>query len=246
MSVSELLTRRALPFAGRRASVRGLHTCRSIAALRPLWNCSRVNELAQESLLLLIEAARHPEPTLLEHYDSVGMHGAAGRRATDDLRARNMIRLLRLVRKGRGGQPTVVEVLEAGLKELMKRGIKPAPRVVKGGFKHEVYARLIARNERAQGKKTWFEKWFGNQSSDVLSEDTDGFVTSFEVVLSGSGSWNAQQALKAAVVAGIGQVIVACEDKKLMKSIEEQLEKLDSLGLYRKKIRVCHLAEYVS
>ena len=66
-----------------------------------------------------------------------------------------------------------------------------------------------------------------------------------EICLSGKAKWNASQAIKAASVQGVRQVIVACEDRKLMKGIESALKEQDGLGLYSKKIVVRHLSEFV-
>ncbi len=73
-----------------------------------------------------------------------------------------------------------------------------------------------------------------------------GELVGVEIVLSGTAKWNAGQALKAASVEGVSEVIVACEDRKLMKGIEAELAEQDGLGLYRGKISIRHLSEFMT
>lgn len=204
-----------------------------------------VDEVSENSVYLVIEAARHPEKTLLELYEGAALHPAEGKRALDDLRARGMIWLHRLARKGRGGQPWAVQVIGKGLEELKKRGIAPTELEGKGSWKHRIYVRHIGNWRKKKGDRFFAERKLGVKTFDGVSEDRTGQLIGYEVCLTGSARWNASQALKAASVEGVKQVIVACEDRKLLKGIERELLEQDALGLYREKIECRHLSEYI-
>lgn len=208
---------------------------------------SDVNELSATSLKVLIKAALELGIWLVGMYRTLGLHPAEGKQAVDDLLARGFVRIHRLVRKGRGGQPQVLELLPRGVAELEKRGISAAEKKVKrGGFKHDVYSRHIEKWARANGyRQVWFERTLGVKAFDLVLERGDGLI-GVEVCLTGLAKWNASQAIKAASVTGILLVIVACEDRRLMKGIEHELAEQDGLGLFRKKIVLRHLSEYMA
>ena len=209
---------------------------------------SDVNELSSTSLKVLIKAALELGIWLVGMYRTLGLHPAEGKQAVDDLLARGLVRIHRLVRKGRGGQPQVLELLPRGVAELEKRGISPAEKKVKrGGFKHDVYSRHIEKWARANGyRQVWFERTLGVKAFDLVLEREDGELIGVEVCLTGLAKWNASMAIKGASVTGISLVIVACEDRQLMKGIEHELAEQDGLGLFRKKIVLRHLSEYMT
>ncbi len=206
-----------------------------------------VNQLDQASLKVLTKFGLEPGTHLLEAYSALGLHPAEGKAAIDDLLARGFVKLHRLVRKGRGGQPTVVELLPAGKEELAKRGITLAEKKLKrGGFKHDVYGRYLEKWAKAQAFRYWFERTLGRKAFDFVHEDVDGNLRGIEICLTGSVEWTAQQTIKAAEVEGVVQVVVACEQKAFLKAIMEEVRKIDALGLYRKKIEGKSLAEFVT
>lgn len=209
---------------------------------------SRVSELPDSSLKVLVKAGLEPGIRLLGIYESLGMHPTEGKGAMDDVLARGMVRVHRLIRKGKGGQPCVVEVLPAGIAELAKRGIKPAEKKLKrGGFLHDVYARLVEKwAKRAGYRQVWFERTLGQKAFDLVMESVEGQLEGVEVCLTGTAKWNASQAVKAGCVEGVAKVIVACESVKLLKDVEEHLGEMDGLGLYEKKIELRLLSEYVT
>jgi len=205
-----------------------------------------VDELDQKALHVLIEVARHPAESMLQHYSRAELHPSQGTRAVQRLVGRKMIRVICLVRVGSGARPRVAYLLKPGLDELSKRGIEPVAKAVgRGGPEHDVYARIIGSLEQSRGSKVSYEQWFGNKSFDVLG-DKDGSITGYEVVLSGSAGLNAQQAIKAASVAGVDHVVMACKDTELMRQIEKRLYELDAEGIYRNKVSVTFLGEYVT
>jgi hypothetical protein len=178
--------------------------------------------------------------------NDLGLHPAEAKRATEDLVARGYIRLHRLVRKGRGAKPLVIEVLKSGQDELNKRGISPTPKLLKrGGFKHDVYARALVAGYRKKGLQHWIERTLGSKAFDLVYEDVDGKLIGIEIVLSGSASWNAEQALKAASVDGVARVVIACEERRLIRAIEAELAQRDALGLFKAKISCCPLGDLI-
>lgn len=205
-----------------------------------------VNELSERSLKVLIKAGLEPGVFLLEAYRSLSLHPAEGKSSIDDLLARDYIKLHRLPRKGRGGQPVVVEVVQRGRQEMEKHGIAPAERRLKrGGWLHDVYARYIERWAKEKGYHVWFERMLGKKAFDMVYEDDKGALHGVEICLSGSVEWTAEQALKAAAVEGITRVIVACERKEFLQAVIAKAQEIDGLGLYRKKIVGKLLADYV-
>lgn len=201
--------------------------------------------LSQNALHALIHIARHPIDPLMIVYKTVGLQGSQALRALKLLLSLNMIRLLSLVRTGRGARPQIPVLLESGIAELAQRGIEPMPKAVaRGEDEHDRYCRIVAACEQHDDKKTSFEAWFGNKAFDVLSE-TNGKYTGFEIVTSGSAAWNAEQALRAARVTGIERVFVTCKEAALVKGITAKIAELDPMGPLQAKIEVKFLGEFV-
>lgn len=200
--------------------------------------------LPDASLKLLIKAALEPGTYLLDMYRALGLHPAEGKGAQEDLIARGYARVHRLARKGRGGQPQVIEVTDEGAAVLADRGITPAGRLVKGGFKHDCYARLIGRWAAAQKFRVAYERTLGGKTFDLTYEDEQGRLHGVEVCLTGSASWTAQQLQKAASVAGVLKVLAGCETQAFAKSVAQELSRLDELVLHKDKIQIVLLAEF--
>jgi hypothetical protein len=139
-----------------------------VRAVKPCQKTDRASstELSASSLNVLVKVALEPGIFLLAVYAALSMHPAEGRAAVNDLQARGMVKVHRLARKGRGGQPHVLEVLPPGRAELAKRGIAPAEQKVKRGrWLHDVYARYVERWARDQGFVVWFERTLGKKRS---------------------------------------------------------------------------------
>lgn len=203
-------------------------------------------ELSEDSLKVLVKAGLEPGLFLLVIYKALNMPFATGRGAVNDLEARGMVKVHRLVRKGRGGQPHVLEVLPAGKAELEKRGISPAEKKLKrGGWLHDVYARYVERWAREQGFVCWFERVMGAKAFDFVFEDEQRDLVAIEIYMSGLASWIAEQSIKGAGVAGVKKVIVACETKKALDAVLGELKKIDALGLYAAKIEGRLLGEFL-
>lgn len=207
---------------------------------------SKTAELTPPAGNVLIKSALEPGTPLTSIYAALQLHAAEGKRAVDELLAAGYVRMHRIARKGRGGQPTVLEVLRAGMQELSKRGVAPAPRLIaRGGFLHDVYGRFIHRWLHAQGvTRIQCERTLGEKAFDLLYEDAQG-LHGIEICLSGTAEWTAQQMLKAASVAGVVDVVMACEKQTFLKTANQKLEQIDALGLYRPKIKPALLADYV-
>lgn len=203
------------------------------------------SDLTGASSSLLIKAALEPGKNLLDMYRDLGLHPAEGKAAQEDLVARGFVRVHRLVRKGRGGQPQVLEVTHEGVQALLKRGITPAPRLLKGGFCHDCYARLLARWAAERKFRISFERTLGAKSFDAVYEDEHGSLHGLEICLTGSAAWTAQQLLKAAGVEGVAQVVGLCETQSFAKGVKQEFERIDQLGLYRNKVQVCLLADFL-
>lgn len=201
--------------------------------------------LSDGALKVFVKAALEPGTQLLELYESQGLHAAQGKSAVEELVARGFVKVHRLVRKGSGALPQVLEVLQLGVDELAKRGIPCAEkRLKRGGFRHDVYARWLERWAKVQGVHYSFERVLGRKAFDFVSEDAQGVLRAIEICLSGSVRWNAEQAIKGAEVQGVAEVVVACERKEFVMAILSEVKEIDALGLYRKKIVGKVLAEY--
>lgn len=201
--------------------------------------------LSEVSRKVLIKAALEYWQPLLAVYESLGLHGAEGKRAVDDLIARGFIRLHRLARLGRGGMPTVIEVLSDGRTELSMLGISPTPLPVRrGGFRHGLYAYFQGQWASGKGYRSCFEKTLGGKAFDFVFE-REGELIAIENYLSGTVDYAARQTLKGAQVKGIKRVIVACERKSFLQEILRRVGQLDELGLFKEKIEGKMLAEFV-
>lgn len=202
--------------------------------------------VAANTINLLIKFGLEVMLTLLVAYQALGLHPSEGKRAVDDLLARGMVQLHRLPRKGRGGQPTVVEVLPAGLDELRKRGITPAEKKLRrGGFRHDIYARYIEQWAREAGYRCYFERTLGDKAFDVVIEDSSGALRGIEICLSGTAKLTASQLLKGAGVAGVQQVVAACEGQRFLSSVLAEVRSQDTDGRCGGKVVGQLLAEYV-
>lgn len=179
--------------------------------------------VSEDALKLLIKASQEPEQRLLDLYEDLGLHPAKAKRAMSEIEAEGLGRVHVLARKGRGGSPRGVEVLACGVALLAKHGITPAEKLVtRGGWKHDVYARWLARWARLRGLSCKFEQKVGQKVFDVLTRDAQGVLVGYEVMLSGSVGWNAQQAAKAAQVAGMSAVVLVGEELRALEKIRSQ------------------------
>lgn len=203
------------------------------------------NELPKAAMSLLVKAALEPGTFLLDMYAALRLHAAEGKQAQEDLVARGLVRLHRLVRKGRGGQPQVMEVTREGVVVLKARGISPAERLLKGGFKHSCYGALIGKWAATQSFIVFYERTIGVKCFDVVLQDKDGVLRGIEICLSGSAGWTAEQLMKAASVAGVVEVLTLCETQAFAKSVGLSFSMMDQLGLYKDKVKVGLLADYL-
>jgi len=201
-----------------------------------------VNGLSEEAVKILVKCGMEPGVLLTDIYKDLGLHPTVGKRGLDELIARGVVKVHRIPRKGRGSQYSVVEITDDG--ELGKHGIQKPKQVLKGGFKHDVYGRWLGRWAAAKGWRYWWERTLGKKTFDFVYESPQGLVA-VEVCLTGSAKWNAEQAIKGAENYGISELIVACETQKIGCAIMKELEKSDTFGVYRSRIRMCQLAEFL-
>lgn len=205
----------------------------------------RKDELSKSAIALLVKAGLEPGTFLLEMYRALGLNGTSGKAAQEGLVAKGFMRVHRLVRKGRGAQPQVLEVTKEGAAFLNERGIAVAPLVLKGGMKHSCYGLYVGRWGRARSMRHDFERTLGSKTFDVVLEDQDGRLIGVEICLTGAASMTAQQLLKAAGVAGVEEVLALFETQTMLRSVEQAFSSVDQLGLYEKKVRFCLLAEFM-
>ena len=218
----------------------------SVVALKPLARRRpEPGELSEIAVKLLIKLAVEPHKFLTEVYSDLAFHPSTGKAALDELLARGFAKIHRIPRKGRGSQYAVVQITEHADGELGKRGITRPKPVLKGGFKHDVYGRRLGRWATKGHYRHWWERTLGKKTFDFVYELPGGNLVAVEVCLSGSAKLNAEQALKGLENEGIKELILACETKKFADAIMKELEKLDMLGLYRGRVRVCQLAEFL-
>jgi DNA-binding MarR family transcriptional regulator len=200
--------------------------------------------LSPASLSVLTKVALEPLFSLSQVYKALGLHPAEGKRAVNDLEARNYVRLHRMPRKGRGGQPVIVEVLPLGADELKERGFALAQRRIKrGGFRHDWWGRQLELWARQFRYPYWFERTLGKKAFDFVY-DKDGKLYGIEISLSGSLALNASQAIKAAEVPGLAAVTIARERKPFLEQVLKEVKTLDQLGLYTNKLQGKLLTEY--
>lgn len=222
------------------AFLAGVHAVQK--AVEPV---QKTGDLPNASLTLLVKAALEPGTFLLDMYRMLGLHPAEGKAAQEDLVARGFVRLHRLVRKGRGGQPQVLEVTRAGADVVVSRGMTLAPRLLKGGFKHDCYARLIGRWAGKQSMRCTYERTLGAKTFDLVLEDGKGQLTGVEICLSGASGMTAQQLMKASAVAGVNEVLALFETQAMQRSVAQAFAGVDQLGLYKGKVRLALLAEFM-
>jgi hypothetical protein len=215
------------------------------AVKRTVEPCREKDVLSARALGLLVKAALEPGTTLLEMYRALGLSGGEGKSAQESLIARGLVRVRRLVRKGRGAQPQVLEITKCGKEVLGARGITPTPHVLKGGFLHDCCGRGIARWCERRSYRYSFERTLGAKCFDVVYEDEGGLLHGVEVCLTGSATLNAEQLFKAGGVAGVVDVLGLCETAAFAKAIRVEFARIDQLGLYREKVRVGLLADFM-
>jgi len=180
--------------------------------------------LSQAASKLLLSAGMQPSHLLTEHYALADVHPAVGRSALNMLLAHGLVLQHRVPRQSRGAQPILLEVTEAGWRELRQRGLeKPGQAIGRGGFLHDVYGRWIAAWARAQGYRCSFERQLGEKNFDVVCETSGGGLVGVEVCCSGSIDVNVQQALKAAHVAGICEIMLVFHNTGLMQKVQRRL-----------------------
>ena len=180
--------------------------------------------LSKSALALKISAAMHPEHTLVEHYRSIGVSPAKGKAAVDELVAGGYARVRRIRRTGSGAQYQVLELLPAADAILQTAGLsRPAPKV-KGGFKHDLFARYTAKwAERERAGHPEFEKTYGRKTFDVSWIEPCGSVWGAEICLSGGPGRTAEQLLKALRPTGMN-VLAVFESRKAMDAALKALK----------------------
>ena len=218
----------------------------SIVALKPVVkNKPEPGELSEVAVKLLIKLALEPWKWLTEVYSDLGLHPSTGKAGLDELLARGFAQVHRIPRKGRGGQYAVVKITHRADGELEKRGIERPKSVLKGGFKHEVYGRWLGRWATKKHYRHSWERTLGHKCFDFVYELPDGKLVGVEVCLTGSARLNAEQALKGLENEGISKLVLGCETRKFADAIAKELKDLDALGLYRGRVRLCQLAEFL-
>lgn len=205
-------------------------------------SCSTKASLPPGAIALLAKVALEPETLLVSLYETLGLHPVKGKRLVTELEARGMVRPHRLPRSGRGGQPTVLEVLDPGVVELRKRDIEPAAKLIgRGGFLHDLYGRWFKRWAIERSYKCEFEKTLGQKNFDVVLRTPSGEIIGIEICLSGSLKHNAIQLLKAASVEGVSQVIVVSDDREWLSRMRKRLSNNHEAS---RKISYGHVAEF--
>lgn len=201
--------------------------------------------LSDRAARLLIAAAHATALTLLHLYSRIDLHVAHGRQALKELEAAAMVRPVSLVREKRGARPQVLQVLPPGREELARRGLRPELQLItRGSPLHDVYGRIVGACAKAKGAAVEYEATLGKKAFDLISR-REGQIIGVEIVLSGAAPWNAEQALKGAGVAGVGQVLVVSPEKKLLAQIERELGEQDALGLARHKVSCWFAGRFV-
>lgn len=207
---------------------------------------SSPSELSDESFKLLVVIALRYYLTLLAIYKSLGFHPAEGKSAIDDLLARGLVRLHRIARRGRGGQPQVVELRPRGRDVLATKGITPTPwQLKRGGFVHAVYGHYVGEHFKSKDCAIWYERTLGDKAFDLVVQDAENDLSGIEIYTSGNAKWVAEQSIKGAAVTGIKEVIVAVEKKTALENVKREISAIDALGLYKNKIRLVPIADYI-
>lgn len=207
------------------------------------------DELPPLALRILVRAALAFGIFLTALYTDLNISPTAGKRAVDLLIARNLIRLVPVSRKGRGGRPVIIAILLAGKAELDQRGIEIDRGPLKGGAKHSFFGLSAGRRCKAQGFPYWYERTLNDGATskqfDLVFQDAAGSLRAIEVITSGSPKHNAEGILRGASIPGIAEVIYACETKKAIDAIRGEIQEIDALGLYRGKTTGQLVGEYV-
>lgn len=204
------------------------------------------DEMSAGVLKLLITFALTIGITLVAAYGAVGMHPGEGKRSVNELISRGYIRLHKLPRKGKGGQPQTAEVLKPGIAELTRRGITPAKkRIERGGFIHELWARVLEEWTKSQGAPYWFERTLGVREKKAFDFVYElGGLHAIEIMLTGKIEANAEQLIRGAAIPGIASVTVACEKKTFLQGILKKA-KAEQLELFEAKIEGKMLTEFI-
>ena len=142
--------------------------------------------LSRNARAILLALALDPIQTVTRLYASLGMHPAKGKAAVDELVAEGYVRVHLIGRVGRGAQYQVIELLPTADSILAPAGLSRPETVVKGGFKHDLFARYTAawaRQERSGSPA--FEQTYGHKTYDVAWAESGGSLWGAEVCLSG-------------------------------------------------------------
>ena len=208
-------------------------------------NAAFANSAKREAdhIRLLAKAVSEPGWPLMRMYSDLGLAGNPGVAAKEKLLADGMAREHKLVRKGSGGQLLALEVLPRGLEIVRRMGLPVVELEGKGEFKHKVYVhRYLIPWAKKRKYRYWIERWFEPKQIDFVYEDQYQQLFAVEVCLSGSVEYNANAGVKCASLAGISQVVLACEDRKLIIGIKKMLS--NEMMSVQNKIQVMSLGEF--
>jgi len=128
-------------------------------------------ELSSNASAVMNKAVNEPDTLLTKIYSDLNLHPAEGKKAIDELIGRGYARIHHISRRGRGAMYGMLEILHTADEEIAKRGIvRPKP-LLKGGFLHDAYARVISKYLREKGHRHWFEKTLGDKQFDIVYEE---------------------------------------------------------------------------
>lgn len=196
-----------------------------------------------DAVRLLVKHGLEPLTWLTQSYLDLGLHPAHGARAKEALIAEGKVLEQRMLRRGSGGHPCLLELLPPGIEVVRRMGFSPVLPDGKGKFRHWAYAEgYIARWANRMNYRHWRERTLGGKQIDVVVEDSEHRLIAFEICLSGSYELNASAGVRCAALEGIFRVVLACESKNMMNGIKKILSQ--EMTNVRSKISVESLAEY--
>jgi hypothetical protein len=213
---------------------------------QPLLKLKEMLSSPQNEMLVRI-ATGATEP-MCGIYQQMGVSRAQGRRIVKPLISMGLIIIHSLPTGRRGGRLSLPEITDCGWQILVEKGIsRPRPKT-KGGFMHELAARLIEACEKGQSRTVRFEIDVGGRRLDVESIDNNtGNRTLFNIGITDPKreADNIEAILKLPVIQ-TSKLIFVAHNKKFAHEVQKILTSKDTTGSLLKQVEMKTIADFVN
>jgi DNA-binding MarR family transcriptional regulator len=200
-------------------------------------------QLDRSTIRFLEHIAIEPLLSITERFRSLGLSAWSGERIVKELLRAGMVKEVVINRGGRGGRAKYLELTQKGRETLREEGVEIAIEG-RGGIAHLYWQHRICQLFRRRGYYAEVETPLGDMFLDVFASDSEGRRVGVQVIIGELDAYEFQ-GIRKAVLAGLDEVIVACDSEAVLERLEERLpEVLSDCGW--EVVKVVRVQEFAS